>query len=72
MNNALYDIVFLNNDQPMTCPLCGRRTDIIFDLGHSILQTQIHECLSENCKYVFASETDLEFEQNGYSFEGIK
>ena len=63
--------VFLNNDQPMTCPNCGSSTNIIFDLSHSIKQAQIHECISKNCKMVFASETDLEFEENGFSFEGI-
>ena len=63
--------VFLNNDQPMTCPKCGRRTDIIFDLAHSIKQTQIHVCPSENCKFTIVSETDLEFEANNFSFERI-
>lgn len=67
----MFTEVFLNNDQPMTCPVCGSRTDILFDLGHSINQTQIHECLSENCKMIFVSERDLEFERNGYSFGRI-
>ena len=68
---SLWNEVFLNNDQPMTCPIYESRTDIIFDLGHSRQQVQIHECLSKNCKHIFASETDLEFEENDFSLEGI-
>lgn len=34
--------IFLSNDQPFTCPLCGTRTIIIIDLIYDALQ--IHEC----------------------------
>jgi len=53
--------IFLANDQPTTCPKCGRRTTIIFDLSHSILGTQIHECYGEECKFIFVTEEDEEF-----------
>ena len=57
----LFQIVFLINDQPATCGKCGARTDIIFDLSHSIAKTQIHECLNEKCKSIFVMEDDEEF-----------
>jgi hypothetical protein len=52
--------IFLANDQPTTCPKCGRRTNIIFDLSHSTFGTQIHECFGEECKFVFITEEDEE------------
>lgn len=38
-----------NDDQPVTCPSCGSRTDFI-DLGKGM---QNHECLDPNCKKKF-------------------
>ena len=67
----LFSSLFMNNDQPMTCPNCGAHTEIIFDLSHSIDQTQIHECVNKNCKEVFVSVSDKEFEQNDFSFENV-
>jgi hypothetical protein len=53
--------IFLANDQPTTCPKCGSRTFIFFDLSHSISGTQIHECLDKGCKFIFVTEEDEEF-----------
>jgi len=53
----LYSEVFTYTDQPTTCPTCGSRTEIIFDLYKSIHQTQIHQCL--NCKQEFVVQLDI-------------
>ena len=46
--------IFLNSDQPTTCPKCGNRSEIIseFDLS------QHHKCLSEKCNFKFILEFD--------------
>lgn len=41
------------NDQPITYPYCGARTDIIADFYHTISLLFIHECLNSECKHVF-------------------
>ena len=45
--------VYTYSDQLTTCPVCGARTKIILDLSHTNDQTQIHECLSKNCRFEF-------------------
>ena len=45
--------LYLINDQPTTCPLCGARSDIISDFYHTNLLMLINECLYGGCKYVF-------------------
>jgi hypothetical protein len=52
--------VITYNDQPVTCPDCGSRTEIILDLSHTIELTQIHKCLSENCLNEFVTQNDGE------------
>jgi hypothetical protein len=56
----LFNNILLLNDQPVNCPNCGKRTEIIFDLAHSINGTQIHECLGERCGKIFVTENDEE------------
>ncbi len=48
--------VFFRTDQPTTCPKCGNRTEILLDLSHTLNETQLHECLSVNCKKIFVEE----------------
>lgn len=55
-----YKEVITYNDQPVTCPNCGNRTEIILDFSHTSEQTQIHKCLSENCKNEFVTQIDNE------------
>lgn len=54
----IFKEVIVRNEQITTCPICGSRTDIILDLSHTLEETQIHECLSKNCKYLFVEITD--------------
>ena len=53
-----FNDVLIYNDQPLTCPNCGNRTEIILDFSHTMKKTQIHTCLSLNCKNEFITQTD--------------
>jgi len=44
---------YLITDQPTTCPICGARTDMIFNFHHTNLKLLINECLNFQCKHVF-------------------
>ncbi len=57
----LFQVIFLMNDQPTTCPYCGSTTNVIFDLSHSIAKTEIHECPDEKCKAIFVMDDDEAF-----------
>jgi len=52
--------VYLFNDQPITCPKCGNRTDIILDLFKTAKNTQFHKCLTLNCRNMYVVEEDVE------------
>ena len=43
---------YILNDQPMTCGLCGARTDFA-EINDGM---QIHECLNLDCRYKFITE----------------
>ncbi|MFT7436691.1 MAG: hypothetical protein ACI8UX_002493 [Psychromonas sp.] len=48
------------NDQPVTCPNCSSRTEILLDFSHTSEQTQVHQCLTEDCKKEFVTQKDNE------------
>jgi hypothetical protein len=56
--------VYIFSDQPTTCPKCSARTDILMDFAHTKDQTEIHQCLDQNCKYEFIMQYDEEFENS--------
>ena len=55
---------FAYSDQPVTCPKCGSRTDIILDLSHTSEQTQVHKCLFDKCQFEFFVEIDNDFNED--------
>ena len=57
MKLTFFEIYFYG-DQPSTCPKCGSRTEIIFDLSHSKNQSQVHQC--PGCNFEFAMQSDTE------------
>jgi hypothetical protein len=58
---ALHDEHFLHNDQPMTCPYCGSRTEELFDISHLINDVgQIHRCFNRSCFRIFIASGDVE------------
>lgn len=54
----LYSELFVVADQPTTCPSCGARTEVFFDMQHTRDVTQVHKCLSENCQREFVMVQD--------------
>jgi len=54
----LYSELYVSTDQPATCPSCGARTEIIFDMQHTRDFTQVHKCLSEICQREFVMVQD--------------
>jgi len=52
--------VYVFNDQPVTCPHCGSRTEILWDFYLLPEKTQVHQCLSQNCKEEFVIQEDIE------------
>jgi hypothetical protein len=47
-------LVYIQSDQPTTCPKCGSRTDLIVDFSHIKPPIEIEQCLDSNCGFVFA------------------
>lgn len=46
--------VFLMNDQPVTCPKCGSRTDFEEVIqSNNTSPIQIHQCLDRDCQFEF-------------------
>jgi hypothetical protein len=53
-----YTDVYIFSDQPTTCPKCGVRTEISFDLYETPEHTQHHKCLSKLCGFEFVMQED--------------
>jgi hypothetical protein len=53
--------IYLMGDQPPTCPICGVRTEIIFEVLESPF-TQFHICKAMDCRYNFLLEEDIDEE----------
>ncbi len=51
--------IFLNNDQPATCPYCSWRTDFD-DIQNESKTVQLLKCLNLQCGFVFICEDDKE------------
>ena len=47
--------IFLNTEQPTTCPKCGARTDFDYIVKQE-KQMEIHNCLNESCSFIFIGE----------------
>jgi len=45
---------YLMTDQPVMCPLCGARTEILSEEVVEEIIVQQHLCLNGNCKYSFS------------------
>jgi len=58
-----YKEIIIFSDQPVTCPKCGSRTEILLDLSHAKNQVQVHQCFTLKCDFKFVAENDNEFIQ---------
>ena len=51
-------LIYLTNDQPTTCKLCGTRTNWLADFSHTKAKLIVHECSDEKCGFLFYEEDD--------------
>jgi len=51
--------VYTYSDQPVTCPNCGSRTEIMIDLYYLPKKAQVHRCLDEKCNSKFVTQEDI-------------
>lgn len=58
-----WQTIFLFQDQPMLCPYCQSRTDIVVDMYHTRRGYQIHECLRASCRFLFLCEQDSDYDE---------
>lgn len=49
---------YLMGDQPMTCPKCGARSEIVSETIENEIFIQEHECLIKVCQYHFTACSD--------------
>ena len=59
--------VYIYSDQPTTCPICGVRSEAILDLLHTEDAVQVHQCLSEKCKFEFVLQQDPDFDTRSFT-----
>ena len=52
--------IFLSNDQPAASPLCGSRTEILSGFFKEEICSEIHICLTKDCRFQFIMEADTE------------
>ena len=43
-------------DQPVTCPICGSRVEIILEFEMDSLFAQLCSCPNKMCKYLFIEQ----------------
>jgi hypothetical protein len=53
--------IFLMNDHPFTCPLCGARCEELADFYHTNAKSFVEKCLNEDCGLICLEEEDEEF-----------
>lgn len=59
-----FHLIYLNSDQPQTCPKCGARTNFFMQISPvSNQEVQIHTCLSPYCQFEFVADYDEEFDK---------
>jgi len=50
---------YIMTDQPVACPLCGARADIIIEFKEDDLSSQLCKCPHEDCQYLFIEKEYL-------------
>ena len=53
--------IFLMNDQPVTCPVCGARVQIFIEFQIGNLSSQLCKCPNLDCQIIFIEQEDEEF-----------
>ena len=55
--------IFIMTAQPITCPLCGTRGEIMYEFEMHGLLSQLCECTNVKCRYVFIEQEDEPWEK---------
>ncbi len=50
--------IFLMTEQPVTCPKCGARAEIMIEFKLDYLSTQLCNCSNAQCRFVFIEQED--------------
>jgi hypothetical protein len=53
--------IFLMNNQPFTCPLCGARCNEIGSFYHTNAKLLIDQCLNKDCGFICGEEDDEDY-----------
>lgn len=53
--------IFLMNDQPTVCSICGARCEDLADFMHTNANALLMQCLNPECLFIFFEEEDEEF-----------
>ena len=51
--------IFIMTDQPVTCPICGARAEIIREFKADDLSAQLCKCMNNDCQYSFVEQEDV-------------
>jgi hypothetical protein len=53
--------IFLMNDQPTVCSICGARCEELASFMHINARTLLMQCFYRDCSFIFFEEEDEEF-----------
>lgn len=51
--------IFIMTGQPVICPLCGARAEIIREFKEDDLSVQLCKCPEKHCRYLFIEQEDV-------------
>jgi len=50
---------FIMTDQPVVCPFCGARAEIILEFTMQNLSTQLCKCPDSTCQSIFIEQEEI-------------
>jgi hypothetical protein len=51
--------IFIMTEQPVTCPLCGARAEIIREFKEGDSSGQLCKCPETDCQYLFIEQEEV-------------
>ena len=48
--------IFIMTDQPVICPICGARAEIVSEFKEGNLSSQLCKCPERGCEYFFIEQ----------------
>lgn len=55
--------IFIMTDQPITCPICGTRVEVLDEFEMDGLLSQLCKCPNVECRYSFIEQEDEAWEK---------